>query len=285
MIFKREIFLIQILLLILIKNGLFQQQNYNFTYEERLFELLFNKSNYNKNMRPDSIVGVGVIVSLKQIISIDEKNQIMSSSGYFGQYWNDKRLIWNRTHYGNVSLLIIPTKVLWIPDTIILNTADQDGFLKISDNSYSIVFSNGLVVLLLPSFLTRTRCNLYMKSFPFDEQSCDIILTSWSYPNTYVSYEVRSSLIDLEGYVENQIWKLKNISIKSPKPLSILNTESNSRNRILVQIDLARKSLYYIINGVFPCIVLDIVTLMTFLFPYAQQLTISRICTNFFYFY
>ncbi|CAF4215411.1 unnamed protein product, partial [Adineta steineri] len=87
-------------------------------------------SDYNKNIRPDTQVSVDVSASLQQIVAIDEKQQIMTTSSFISQTWFDYRLSWtpNDTN-NNISVLMLPVKTLWIPDTMILNSADASGYL------------------------------------------------------------------------------------------------------------------------------------------------------------
>ncbi len=49
--------------------------------EQTLVASLLN-SNYNKNIRPDDPVSVDITATIQQILSIDEKQQIMTSSSF-----------------------------------------------------------------------------------------------------------------------------------------------------------------------------------------------------------
>ncbi len=60
--------------------------------EQTLVTSLLN--NYNKNIRPDDQVSVDITATIQQIIAIDEKQQIMTSSSFISQAWYDDRLSW-----------------------------------------------------------------------------------------------------------------------------------------------------------------------------------------------
>jgi hypothetical protein len=91
-------------------------------------------SDYDKTVRSDFVVEAKFILFLKQIISIDEKNQIMTSSSncyvyviktmnycffcffchlyifVFSKWW-DSRLSWQEmSNYSNISFILIPGK-------------------------------------------------------------------------------------------------------------------------------------------------------------------------------
>lgn len=66
-------------------------------------------TDYNKLARPDRQVVGNYKVYLKQIVSLDERNEIMTSSSNIFTYWKDGRLAWNdKPDYSNISYLYIP---------------------------------------------------------------------------------------------------------------------------------------------------------------------------------
>jgi hypothetical protein len=125
---------------------------------------------YNRVVRPEDIIYVKYILSIKQIVSIDEKNQIMTSSSNIIAYWKDFRLTWDSTNYGEIKRVLIPANRLWLPDLIIVNSADSDVFIKINDQIYALIESNGWVNLIYSAVNLRTRCEIDVKRFPFDKQ-------------------------------------------------------------------------------------------------------------------
>src|SRR5690242_4214 len=84
--------------------------------EQTLITTLLN--GYNKNIRPNDQVSVDITASLQQIVAIDEKQQIMTSSSFISQKWFDDRLSWNVSNNSNISVVMLPVKSLWIPDTM-----------------------------------------------------------------------------------------------------------------------------------------------------------------------
>jgi hypothetical protein len=173
-----------IVILISLFNNAKCQLSANQTVEQALVTALF--TGYSRTIRPSDVVEVSIGVSLKQIIGIEEKNQLMASSCYISQYWNDGRLAWTPASRNNIQVIMVPLKNIWAPDTIILNSADGDGYLKInSDFSYVSVYYTGDVYFLSQSLSMKTRCSLDVANYPFDKQSCMIRLSSWSNADNY----------------------------------------------------------------------------------------------------
>ena len=142
------------------------QLSINQQYEQNLTAKLFN-SYYSRDVRPDDQVTISVSIQLKQIISLDEKNQVLTVSCFIEQWWNDPRLSWTPASNNNINVLMLNLKKIWVPDTIVLNSADGDGYLKInSDFSYVPVDYNGNVYFATSLIGLKTRCVLDMQSYP-----------------------------------------------------------------------------------------------------------------------
>jgi hypothetical protein len=62
------------------------QQSATLKAEQTLVTSLLN-SYYSRDVRPSSQIDVSVNIQLKQIISLDEKNQILTISCYIEQFW------------------------------------------------------------------------------------------------------------------------------------------------------------------------------------------------------
>ena len=129
---------------------------------------------YNKNIRPDEFVNIQAAFSLKQIVTIDEKNQIMTSNSYLGLTWTDQRLTWNASDYNGVDNILIATDLLWVVDLFVINTAETNGYIPIPSQSLSRVQSNGQVYAAFSLTSLKTRCKLNAKYFPFDTQNCSV---------------------------------------------------------------------------------------------------------------
>ena len=175
--------------------------------------------------------------------------------------------MWNPSEYNAINTISIPSKNVWIPDRMIVNTADSDGFIKISDSNLVTIDYTGNLSLIVP-VLIRSRCDLNINVFPFDKQFCKISFTSWS--NDFnVVYNLQDEILKTTFYIPNQIWNLTSINISTDID-DMRNPFVDTDGGILVYgFNLSRKSLFYVLNGMFPCFILNSITLLAFMFPYA----------------
>jgi hypothetical protein len=64
---------------------------------------------YNSKVRPSVTVGVDFGISFRQLVSLDEKAGIMTSTFYLNCQWIDQRLSWNSTdpELGNLTEIVV----------------------------------------------------------------------------------------------------------------------------------------------------------------------------------
>jgi hypothetical protein len=232
---------------------------------------------YNKIIRPDDQVSIDITASIQQIVGIDEKQQIMTSSSFISQTWYDDRLSWTPSTSNNIDVILLPIKSLWIPDTMILNSADATGYLTVSDYSLASVYFTGQVYMILPALTVRTRCNMFVQNFPFDKQVCSINITSWSQGSNRILYtENSSSVIDISQYSEHPLWKLYRTDMTVTEAADRAPFENTYNDVISIQLYIQRKPSFFIMNGIFACLILNCVTLLSFVLPYASQINLCK---------
>ncbi|XP_038660163.1 neuronal acetylcholine receptor subunit alpha-7 isoform X2 [Scyliorhinus canicula] len=96
-------------------------------YQRKLYRDLMK--NYNRLERPvlnesqPLVVDLGV--TFIQIIDVDEKNQVLITNVWLQMYWTDCYLRWNVTEYGGVRNLRFPSDLVWVPDILLYNSADE----------------------------------------------------------------------------------------------------------------------------------------------------------------
>jgi hypothetical protein len=243
--------------------------------EQTLITTLLN--GYNKNVRPDDQVSVDITAAIKQVVAIDEKQQIMTSSSFISQTWYDDRLSWTPNASNNIEVVILPVKSLWIPDTMILNSADTNAYITVNDYSLASVDYTGQVYMILPALTIRTRCDFFVQKFPFDKQICSINLTSWSQGSNRIIYTENGSLaIDIDEYHEHALWKLEETNIFVIEAEDRAPFEYTENAVISIQLYLRRKPLFFMLNGIFACFILNCVTLLSFALPFTSQISLCK---------
>jgi nicotinic acetylcholine receptor beta-4 len=242
----------------------------------------------NKNIDKDGTLIITIILTLRQLVSLDEKNQILTTSFYMFLKWGDPRLMWNSTKYKNITSIIAPSSKFWLPDLAIMNSALTSNFIVYPSNQNIIIFSNGdsYLTLSLPS--QATRCKLDVYKYPFDAQKCSIIIGSWLNTVNEITFMKPNNTINItRNYLENSIWKLESIQESfnfDTNRFELANKEYYNiiedsifglkSNDMVFVLNLKRQPLYIMINGIFPCFVLNCVILLAFGVPFVQQINL-----------
>lgn len=243
-------------------------------------------TNYDKTIIPKTKFEIRFSFSLRQILSIDEKDQVMISNTFFYQHWKDERLQWNISSgspYENIQTITVPALNVWIPDCFILNTVDSNGFFQVDANNLASILYTGHVIVNFPLTALKTRCDIQTRLFPFDTQICSIALTSWVYQSEQMNFKVKEAL-ETRYYKENSIWSLVKVDSHEKEDssrwtLERLVLKNYTKSTITyIEITLRRKPLYVMINGVFPCLVLNIITLVAFFLPTDTQINLCMTC-------
>lgn len=172
-------------------------------------------------------------------------------------HWIEKRFHWNPIKFDDKVFITIPVNDLWIPDFYVINTANTDGSITFNENALAVVKFDGSIYLNIDLIGLNTRCSISTFKFPFDEQKCSIVFGSWfNWKVRFIQDFSISNESYLVDYSDNPLWDLKNISS------SLILTGSrflNLTNSIDYSLDLniKRKPLYYMINDIFPCLLIN----------------------------
>ena len=109
-----------------------------------------------------------------------------------------------------------------------------------------------------------------IKWFPFDEQTCKVIINTENYPSEDVSYTTdRLTHNNLE---ENKIWSLVKLNYTIE---SFFYEGYGSYSFIHLNVVIRRKPLFVVTNLMVPALFLSIVTLISFHIPFAQAMPIG----------
>ncbi|XP_015790530.1 acetylcholine receptor subunit alpha-type acr-16 [Tetranychus urticae] len=232
--------------------------------ERRLFNYLMR--NYEKNVRPVKNAANPIVVrlgiTLTQIFDLDEKNQILTTNIWLDQEWIDDFLTWDVKQFGNVSKIRIPCELIWLPDIVLYNSADD--YTRGYMNSRAIVEPNGNVFWAPPTKFYST-CPVDVTYFPFDDQTCYMKFGSWIYDGFQVDLCNRTTQVDLENYVHNGEWDL--LEAKLNRNVIQFPCCIEPFPDIKIMLTIRRKTLYYMYNIVLPCMMMSILTLLVFCLP------------------
>ncbi|XP_078681760.1 neuronal acetylcholine receptor subunit alpha-10-like [Branchiostoma floridae x Branchiostoma belcheri] len=221
--------------------------------------------NYDPGLRPVTDVThqttVEVGIDFRQVIEIDEKNQIMTSVVWLRQYWYDEALVWNSTDFWDISYVNIPSNEVWLPDTVLYNSVGNDHNQLMTN---VVINSAGYVTWMAPRVF-RSSCNIDIYYFPFDDQKCLLEFGSWTYGGYDVNTTTESVPPSLTYFVHNDEWELLAIGDKHEDIFYVCCPEPYPL--VTFTIYIRRRSMYYLIFLVSPCLLFSIMTILGFYLP------------------
>lgn len=157
-------------------------------------------------------VTVTLLISLQQIVDVDEKNQIVYLNAWLNFGWWDYRLVWDPKQYGGVKDVRFKKGYLWKPDVLLYNSVDSS-----FDSSYPsnmIVYSDGSIIWIPPGIF-QISCKINIKWFPFDEQNCFLKFGSWTYDGLKLNLQNSSETgFDMSEYLENGEWAIQSVKVE-----------------------------------------------------------------------
>ncbi|XP_040039172.2 cholinergic receptor, nicotinic, beta 1 (muscle) like [Gasterosteus aculeatus] len=246
--------------------------------ERRLHQKLFE--NYNMKVRPaaywEEKVMVRVGMTLSQLVSLNEKNEEMTTNVFMNLAWTDYRLSWNPEDFDNIQVLRIPAIKVWRPDIYLIN--NNDGQFDVALYVNVLVYSDGTVNWLPPA-IYRSSCSIEVSYFPFDWQNCSMIFRSYTYDASEVELqyflddegkEIQEIVIDENAFTENGEWAICH------KP-SRKNIKEDLYEDITFYLIIQRKPLFYIINIILPCVLTSVLAIFVFYLPpgAGEKMTLS----------
>ncbi|XP_055852779.1 acetylcholine receptor subunit alpha-like isoform X4 [Episyrphus balteatus] len=240
---------------------------------KRLYDDLL--SNYNKLVRPvvntTDVLKVCIKLKLSQLIDVNLKNQIMTTNLWVEQSWYDYKLRWEPKEYGGVHMLHVPSDHIWRPDIVLYNNAD--GHYEVTLMTKATVYSNGLVIWQPPA-VYKSSCSIDVEYFPYDVQTCILKLGSWTYDGfkvdlRHMDEQQGSNIVDvgvdLSEFYMSVEWDILEVpAVRNEKFYTCCDEPYLD---ITFNITMRRKTLFYTVNIIIPCMGISFLTVLTFYLP------------------
>ncbi|XP_076814946.1 acetylcholine receptor subunit alpha-type acr-16-like [Clavelina lepadiformis] len=229
---------------------------------------------------------VKIKFTLQQIIDVDERNQILTTNAWLDLKWNNYLWKWNKEVYGNITKTRIPHDQIWTPDILLYNSADAK--FDPTTHTHVVVDSTG-DCLYVPPGIFKSTCKIDVSNFPFDEQKCKLKFGIWSYNGNQVDLQLqsnqaddfdienwkRSDGVDITEYTESGEWKLTNVTAQRKS----LKYKCCPEKYVDVSFTLVmrRRTMFFVMNLILPCILNSVLTLITFFLPAAaaEKITLA----------
>ncbi|XP_065170452.1 acetylcholine receptor subunit alpha-like isoform X2 [Atheta coriaria] len=240
---------------------------------KRLYDDLL--SNYNKLVRPvvntSDVLRVCIKLKLSQLIDVNLKNQIMTTNLWVEQSWYDYKLRWEPKEYGGVQMLHVPSDHIWRPDIVLYNNAD--GNYEVTLMTKANIYYNGLVVWQPPA-VYKSSCAIDVEFFPYDVQTCVLKLGSWTYDGfkvdlRHMDEKAGSNVVevgvDLSEFYMSVEWDILEVpAVRNEKFYTCCDEPYLD---ITFNITMRRKTLFYTVNIIIPCMGISFLTVLTFYLP------------------
>ena len=112
----------------------------------------------------------------------------------------------------------------------------------------------------------KTYCTLDVRHFPFDRQKCDIVFISWTFNGFKVNITYNESEHSAVYYKpKNQEWFVDKVGALRHEKIYACCEEPYPD--VTFTIFMTRRSLFYIINLIFPCLLIYTVSFLGFFLP------------------
>nr|XP_023681962.1 5-hydroxytryptamine receptor 3A-like [Paramormyrops kingsleyae] len=207
---------------------------------------------------------VSIDLMVYAILSVDEKNQVLTTYIWYRQQWIDEFLSWNPEDFDNVKQVSVPMSSVWMPDILINEFVDVG---KSPDIPYVYVEHNGLVRNYKPIQVV-TACSLNIYNFPFDMQNCSLTFQSWLHTIKDINISLLRSPEEVKDdksvFMNQGEWELLHI-------LSKYNTfsidEEDYYAEIKFNVVIRRRPLFYTVSLLLPSIFLMVMDIVGFYLP------------------
>ncbi|XP_023443585.2 acetylcholine receptor subunit epsilon isoform X4 [Dasypus novemcinctus] len=244
--------------------------------ELRLYHHLFN--NYDPGSRPvrgpEDTVTISLKVTLTNLISLNEKEETLTTSVWIGIDWHDYRLNYSKDDFGGIEALRVPSELVWLPEIVLENNID--GQFGVAYDANVLVLEGGYMTWLPPA-IYRSACAVEVAYFPFDWQNCSLVFRSQTYNAEEVELifavdeagdTISNIQIDAEAYTENGEWAIDfcpgviqgGASADGP----------GGHTDVIYSLIIRRKPLFYVINIIVPCVLISGLVLLAYFLP-AQE--------------
>jgi len=250
---------------------------------KRLYDDLL--SNYNKLVRPVVNVTDAVTVKLKlklsQLIDVNLRNQIMTTNLWVEQFWFDYKMRWDPQEYGGVDMLHVPSDHIWRPDIVLYNNAD--GNFEVTLSTKATLYNSGRVEWKPPA-IYHSSCEMDVEYFPFDEQTCVMKFGSWTYDGyqvdlrhqeeectSYKEHECTETNpivnigVDLSEFYMSVEWDI--LAVPAIRNVKFYTCCDEPYLDITFNITMRRKTLFYTVNLIIPCMGISFLTVLVFYLP------------------
>uniref|UniRef100_A0A665WEG8 Neuronal acetylcholine receptor subunit alpha-7 n=1 Tax=Echeneis naucrates TaxID=173247 RepID=A0A665WEG8_ECHNA len=224
-------------------------------YQRKLYHDLL--VNYNRLERPVQNDSAAIVVDLGLTLL-----QIIDVVSMFVCFHLalDIYLSWNPENYPGVQNLRFPSNLIWVPDILLYNSADERFDATFHTNV--LVNASGSCQYIPPGILKST-CYIDVRWFPFDVQKCDLKFGSWTHDGWLLDLQMMD--VDISTYIPNGEWDL--VGVPAKRNELYYDCCKEPYPDVTFTVTMRRRTLYYGLNLLIPCVLISGLALLVFLLP------------------
>ncbi|GFO34210.1 neuronal acetylcholine receptor subunit alpha-10-like [Plakobranchus ocellatus] len=170
--------------------------------------------------------------------------------------------MWDPSNYSDIDVLVLPFDKVWSPDITLYDNGDAE--LEGSKDYLVMVYSTGSCFYNYPTII-KVLCKIDVIYFPFDTQSCPLKLGSWSHHGFEINVTNRDPDGDMTSFVPNTEWDLLSVPVK--RRVFYYGCCPEPYPDVTFYVTMKRKPLFYVLNLLFPCLLITAVALLGFILP------------------
>ncbi|XP_026475783.1 acetylcholine receptor subunit beta-like 2 [Ctenocephalides felis] len=195
----------------------------------------------------------------------------MTTNLWVEQKWIDYKLKWDPDEYGGVEMLYVPSEHIWLPDIVLYN--NWDGNYEVTLMTKATLKYTGEVIWKPPA-IYKSSCEINVEYFPFDEQTCFMKFGSWTYNGAQVDLKHMDQMpgsnlvlkgIDLSEFYYSVEWDILEVPASRNEEYYPCCPEPFSD--ITFKMTMRRKTLFYTVNLIIPCVGITFLTVLVFYLP------------------
>ncbi|GFT20466.1 acetylcholine receptor subunit alpha-like 1 [Nephila pilipes] len=178
---------------------------------------------------------------------------------------------WDPDDYGGVTKLHVPAELIWLPDIVLYNNAD--GNYEVTIMTKAILHFDGMVHWKPPA-IYKSSCLMDVEYFPFDEQTCFMKFGSWTYDGYTVDLKHKHQReeepeipmgIDLSEFYLSVEWDI--MAVPARRKERFYSCCEEPYPDITYNITIRRKTLFYTVNLIIPCVAISFLSILVFYLP------------------
>ena len=161
---------------------------------------------------------------------------------------------------------------LRLKGTYVLISFSADGNYEVTIMTKAILHHDGLVVWKPPA-IYKSSCEIDVKYFPFDQQTCWMKFGSWTYDGYTVDLKHKNQQegdlievgIDLSEFYLSVEWDI--MAVRARRKEKFYSCCEEPYPDITFNITIRRKTLFYTVNLIIPCVAISFLSILVFYLP------------------